>query len=141
MFVTVFTAPLSHFALILWRPSAAKVPITVAGLAEQAPALAFQCMHGDCYRFAKYLQGEFGGTLAMNAARDHVGLKVGTDIYDIRGKLGRKSSCEFHDMTGTEERTASKWRCNAGFCNALDGILSEGALRQSSGTAGEYSHP
>ena len=93
-----------------------KVEEHIDALKGAHPELVHRCMHGDCYRFAKFMQESHDGILVMNRLRNHVALKTESGIYDIRGKLPKKRECEFHEMSESEEKAASKWsfRCRNG---------------------------
>ena len=82
----------------------------ISTISDLDPSLKRICLNGACYKFHLVLKSAFPEAVAyMNEQRDHVVTKIGTDLYDISGKLPRKRHADYHEMTPKEIEVASKW--------------------------------
>ena len=82
----------------------------ISMLSELDPSLKKSCVNGSCYKFHLVLECMFHDAIPyMNAQRDHVVSKIGSDLYDISGRLPKKRHSDYHEMSPKEIEVASKW--------------------------------
>lgn len=75
-----------------------KVEQFISDMKKEFPeALEYTFYHGYCYWFALILSNRFNGKIWFNSKDVHFACMVGTDLYDVRGKI----KFEWDSLTGT----------------------------------------